>query len=63
MQIIAMRYNDVRDGTDNVHEVLKKYKAALIAKGMMGENGLYANFYAVRQQVAVTPSHGAHTAW
>lgn len=58
-----MRYNDVRDGTDNVQGVLKNYKAALIEKGMMGDHGLYANFYAVRQQIAVTPSHGAHTAW
>ena len=58
-----MRYNDSRDGTDNVHDVLKKYKAALVAKGMMKENGLYASWYAVRQQKAMPARQGTHTAW
>ncbi|GAB1215296.1 hypothetical protein ATERTT37_004482 [Aspergillus terreus] len=33
--IIAMRYNDVRDGTDIVSDVLEKYKAAWDAKGFL----------------------------
>ena len=45
-----MRYNDSRDGTDNVDKVLEKYKAAVVAKGMMGESGLYTSYYAMRQQ-------------
>ena len=58
-----MRHNDVRDGTDNVHTVLKKYKSALVTKGMMEENKLYATFYALKQQKAIPARLGTHTAW
>jgi hypothetical protein len=34
-QIIAMRYNDVRNGPKIVDEVLEKYTAAWKAKGMI----------------------------
>lgn len=58
-----MRYNDIRDGTDIVTDVLSKYKPALEKKGMFGKDGLYASFYAVKQQKAIPARHGAHTAW
>lgn len=58
-----MRYNDVRHGTEEVREVLKKYKAALVKKGMIGSDGLYASWYAMRQQKAIPPRQGTHTAW
>jgi hypothetical protein len=61
-EIIAMRYNDSRDGTNNVHDVLPKYKAALVAKGMIGD-ALYASYYSVRRQTAMPARHGTHTAW
>ena len=38
-----MRYNDVRDGTNIVDDVLKKYTAAWKAKGMIQENGMFAD--------------------
>lgn len=58
-----MRYNDIRDGTDVVHEVLSKYEAALVAKGMFQKDGLYASFFAVEQRRAMPARQGAHTAW
>ncbi len=58
-----MRYNDSRDRTNNVQPVLEKYKAALTAKGMIGKDGLYASFYAMRQQKAMPAGQGTHTAW
>lgn len=59
-----MRYNDVRDGTNKVEDyILPRYRAALQAKGMLGEDGLYASFYAVKQKKAIAARHGAHTAW
>ncbi|KXS94210.1 hypothetical protein AC579_3351 [Pseudocercospora musae] len=62
--LIAMRYNDVRDGTNYVeHEILPKYKAALTKKGMIGEDGLYASYFAVKQRQSVAARQGAHTAW
>lgn len=58
-----MRYNDVRDGTDNVHPVLEQYEAALRAKGMFGQDGLYASWFALKQKKALPARQGAHTAW
>lgn len=59
-----MRYNDIRDGTDIVSkEIMPKYKASLAKKGMFGADGLYATFFAVKQQKAISAVHGAHTAW
>ena len=63
LQLVAMRYNDIRDGTNVIDEVLPKYKAALTEKGMLGSDGLYASFYAVKQKKAIAARHGAHTAW
>ncbi|EXJ68591.1 uncharacterized protein A1O5_08385 [Cladophialophora psammophila CBS 110553] len=61
--IIAMRYNDSRDGTNNVNEVLKKYEASLIRKGMITDSGLYPSFFALKQRQAIPARQGAHTAW
>ncbi|KAG2417528.1 hypothetical protein HFD88_008747 [Aspergillus terreus] len=54
--IIAMRYNDVRDGTDIVSDVLAKYKAAWDAKGMVQPDGLFVDFLLVKQQLRIPPS-------
>ncbi|KAI1619414.1 hypothetical protein EDD37DRAFT_216845 [Exophiala viscosa] len=61
--IIAMRYNDVRDGTNNIEDVLEKYEASLVKKGMLADDGLYAAFFALKQGKAVPARQGAHTAW
>ena len=62
--MIAMRYNDVRDGTNIVGDVLPKYRKALEDKGMVGrQDGLYASFYALKQQKPMPARQGAHTAW
>ena len=62
-KLIAMRYNDSRDKTDIVSGVLSKYRAALAEKGMFGKDGLYASFYALKQQKPVPARLGSHTAW
>ncbi|KAK5195823.1 hypothetical protein LTR92_004764 [Exophiala xenobiotica] len=61
--IIAMRYNDIRDGTNHVEGVLKKYEASLIKKGMLNDSGLYPSFFALKQRKALPARQGAHTAW
>ncbi|CEL11543.1 hypothetical protein ASPCAL14644 [Aspergillus calidoustus] len=53
--IIAMKYNDSRDGTNVVKEVLSKYSAAWKEKGMMGDNGLFISCpitFALRDLIA-----------
>jgi Linalool dehydratase/isomerase len=58
-----MRYNDIRDGTNIVEDVLNKYKAAWKSKGMIQENGLFVNWYSPNQdKVQEAPSIG-FTAW
>ncbi|KIW12292.1 hypothetical protein PV08_09569 [Exophiala spinifera] len=61
--IIAMRYNDSRDGTNNVEGVLEKYEASLVAKGMLNDSGLYPSFFAIKQRAPRPARQGAHTAW
>lgn len=63
--LIAMRYNDIRDGTDVVQQdILPKYKAAIFEKGMAGRSdGLYGSFFALKQKKSLPARHGAHTAW
>jgi len=58
-----MRYNDIRDGTNNTEEVLKKYEASLVRKGMLNDSGLYPSFFALKQEKAFPARQGAHTAW
>jgi len=62
-QIIAMRYNDVRNGTKIVDEVLEKYTAALKAKGMIQENGLFVNWYAPKRGEMRPAASLGFTAW
>lgn len=59
-----MHYNDARDGTNTVcGDLLPKYQASLDKHGMIGKDGLHANFYAVKQQMTIAGRAGAHTAW
>jgi hypothetical protein len=44
-----MRYDDVRDGTKIVDEVIPKYVAAWEEKGMTHENGLTVHCYQPKQ--------------
>ncbi|TVY78925.1 Linalool dehydratase/isomerase [Fusarium oxysporum f. sp. cubense] len=47
--IIAIRYNDVRDGTNTSEVVLEKYKKAWAEKKMVASNGLYVDWWFVEQ--------------
>ncbi|OQU94056.1 hypothetical protein CLAIMM_00474 [Cladophialophora immunda] len=62
-QIIAMKYNDSRDGTNKVEEVLTKYKIAWDKKGMVSSNGLFVDFWMVKQNHIVPPTDVGWTAW
>ncbi|KIX01270.1 uncharacterized protein Z518_08995 [Rhinocladiella mackenziei CBS 650.93] len=61
--IIAMRYNDSRDGTGTVSEVLTKYRAAWDRKGMVGPNGLFVDMWMVKQDHVFPAADVAWTAW
>ncbi|KIW92318.1 uncharacterized protein Z519_07302 [Cladophialophora bantiana CBS 173.52] len=61
--IIAMKYNDSRDGTNNVEDVLAKYKAAWDKKGMVASNSLLIDFWMVKQDYIVPPTDVGWTAW
>ncbi|KAL6693922.1 hypothetical protein J3F84DRAFT_378079 [Trichoderma pleuroticola] len=61
--LIAMKYNDARDGTDVSGEVLDKYKAAWEKKGMVSPSGLYVDWYFVRQDRTLPPKSVGWTAW
>ena len=61
-QIIAMRYNDVVNGTNIIENVLVKYKAAWAEKGMISENGLFRRFYAVRRAAVINFKDFSHSA-
>lgn len=58
-----MRYNDTRDGTDKVDQVLKKYTEALERKGMLQADGLWKSAFLVKQKVAAPAPQASHTAW
>ena len=58
-----MRLNDVRNGTEIVPDVLKKYKQSIARAGMVSDDELYTTFFALKQKKAVPARHGAHTAW
>ncbi|KAF2099441.1 hypothetical protein NA57DRAFT_65513 [Rhizodiscina lignyota] len=62
--LIAMRYNDVRDGTDTIGEILPKYRAATAERKMIQtDDSLYVNAWRMRQK-NVMPAHGLDfTAW
>ncbi|KAJ9615247.1 hypothetical protein H2200_001321 [Cladophialophora chaetospira] len=61
--IIAMRYNDSRDGTDKVDQILTKYRAAWDKKGMVSSNGLFVDMWMVKQDFIVPPRDIGWTAW
>ncbi|KAL3442795.1 hypothetical protein BJX65DRAFT_321072 [Aspergillus insuetus] len=61
--IIAMRYNDIREGTDVAGEVLQKYAAAWKAKGMTDDNGMFISWYAPKQDFKKTALDIGFTAW
>ncbi|KAI9695668.1 MAG: hypothetical protein M1836_006120 [Candelina mexicana] len=61
--IIAMRYNDVRDGTDVAGEVIEKYRKAWDEKGMVAPNGLYVDWWYMNQDKTAAPSDIVFTAW
>ncbi|GMG32151.1 unnamed protein product [Aspergillus oryzae] len=63
IMIIAMRYNDVRDGTNVATEVLSKYTAAWEAKGMAGPNGLFISWYSPKQDTKRPALDLGFTAW
>ncbi|KAL8837436.1 MAG: hypothetical protein Q9170_002520 [Blastenia crenularia] len=64
MGIIATRYNDIRNGTNIVEDVLAKYKQAWESRGgMVSENGLFRRWYAVRQDRVLVSQQLAHSAW
>ncbi|KUL84833.1 hypothetical protein ZTR_07300 [Talaromyces verruculosus] len=61
--IIAMRFNDVRDGTNVASEVLSKYTAAWESKGMTGPNGLFISWYSPNQDSKKPALDLGFTAW
>ncbi|KAF2652796.1 hypothetical protein K491DRAFT_604113 [Lophiostoma macrostomum CBS 122681] len=56
--IIAVRYNDIRDGTNHADEVIKQYRAAWDAKGMVFPNGMFADMLMLKQDL-IFPQEGA----
>lgn len=56
-QIIAVRYNDIRDGTNLAEQVTKKYRDAWDAKGMVQADGLYADWLMLKQDVLWPPEN------
>ena len=58
-----MRYNDVRKGTNEVGQVLEKYKDAWDRKGMASENGLFWNAYRVKQDQVFNAMDIDFTVW
>jgi hypothetical protein len=60
-----MRYNDVRDGTNAMDEILPKYKAAWAKKrGMVeGDTNLFVDWWMVKQDFVVPARDLAFSAW
>jgi hypothetical protein len=58
-----MRYNDTRDGTNKIEEVLKKYTDSLERKKMLQPDGLWSIAYMLKQNVAAPNKVATHTAW
>ncbi|KAL8951149.1 MAG: hypothetical protein Q9222_002856 [Ikaeria aurantiellina] len=61
--IIASRYNDVRNNTHVVDDVLTKYKKAWAQRGMISENGLFRKWYQVNQDNVSDGQEISHSAW
>lgn len=64
-KLIAMRYNDIRDGTNHMDEILPKYKAGWAKKrGMVAtDSNLFVDWWMVKQDFIVPPRDLAFTAW
>lgn len=58
-----MRYNDVRDGTDVVEDVLRKYQAAWRQKGLVMDDGLFPDWWMVKQDHILPARDLSFTAW
>ncbi|KAL3489613.1 hypothetical protein BJX62DRAFT_252511 [Aspergillus germanicus] len=61
--IIAFRYNDVHDKTNNAEKVILKYNEAWGAKGSYHHNGMMVNWYTVRQDSIKASGGIGSTAW
>lgn len=53
----------MRYGTDIVHRVLEKYEDAIKRKGMIHEEGAFAEAWRVKQDVALPAGDICFTAW
>jgi len=63
MKLAATRYKDIGYGTRHLeNDISLKYRAGVLVKGMPGEDGLYASFFALKQK-SFPARHGTHTAW
>ena len=59
-----MRYNDVRNNTNIVEDVLTKYQEAWAQRGgLVAENGLFRRWYHPRQDKVLTAEELSHSAW
>lgn len=62
--LLAMRYNDVIDGTKVFDEVLPKYQAAWAKKnGFVSDNGLFKECYAIGRDQVYEANDVSHTVW
>ncbi|KAJ5111254.1 hypothetical protein N7532_001789 [Penicillium argentinense] len=61
--LIAMRYNDVRDGTKVIDGVLDKYRAALESKNMIANTELFKDWLVLKQDHTRGAKDCGFTAW
>lgn len=62
--MIAIRLNDVRNGTNTIDDVLLRYQAAWDKKGMIDPaTGLFKDMLVSKQGCTVSTSDPASTAW
>ncbi|WYZ44936.1 hypothetical protein EsH8_VIII_000252 [Colletotrichum jinshuiense] len=61
--LIGVRLRDARQGTNVIEGVLAKYKAAWDKKGLVGPDGLFPDFWLVKQDFTLPAKDPAWTAW
>ncbi|KZN94303.1 hypothetical protein EN45_044990 [Penicillium chrysogenum] len=61
--IIAMRYNDIHDGTEVAPDVVQKYSTAWKSKGIQQDDGLFVSWYSPKQGTLKTSRDIGSTAW
>ncbi|KAL3464929.1 hypothetical protein BJX64DRAFT_275585 [Aspergillus heterothallicus] len=61
--LIAIKYNDARDGSNKIGEVLPKYKAAWDKKNMLADNGLFNDWWWVKQDKTMSIQDIGLNAW